>query len=116
MFARVIFPALLGAFVIATPALAGTQSDGNATTGSQSAGTSSAGAQVATAQPVVQGCRPLEQQFDTAIKIRGEAPKADEARKLRAEGGRLCASYGRIEDGIQDLEHALKDIDVLPAI
>lgn len=111
MFARVIFPALLGAFVIATPALAGTQSDGNATTGSQSAGT-----QVATAQPVVQGCRPLEQQFDTAIKIRGDAPKADEARKLRAEGGRLCASYGRIEDGIQDLEHALKDIDVLPAI
>jgi|GEM_PF-2003428 len=111
MFARVIFPALLGAFVIATPALAGAQTNGSATTG-----TSSAGTQVATAQPVVQGCRPLEQQFDTAIKIRGDAPKADEARKLRAEGGHLCASYGRIEDGIQDLEHALKDIDVLPAI
>lgn len=56
-------------------------------------------------------CAALEKQFDEAIATRGMHEKAAQARKLRQEGAKLCAS-GKSGEGMKKLDQALADIGV----
>jgi len=56
-------------------------------------------------------CAALEKRFDLSIAPHAAAPNAMAARALRQDGGALCTD-GRAEDGTQELEQALIDIDV----
>jgi hypothetical protein len=58
-------------------------------------------------------CISLEKQFDTAIKNHVSAARAAEARSLRSDAGKLCAS-GKSSDGIVKLQHAFEDLGVIP--
>ncbi|MFM9844699.1 MAG: hypothetical protein ACKVOI_17200 [Dongiaceae bacterium] len=72
----------------------------------------SPGAMAATMTPAQQ-CAALQKQFDQEIVKHGTAAKASEAKTLRTEAGKLCAS-GKEADGVKKLEQALNDIGVKP--
>lgn len=55
----------------------------------------------------------LAASFDRGIKGHENIPSWQEARKLRAQGGRLCAK-GSTARGIDDLQNALAQIGVVP--
>lgn len=56
-------------------------------------------------------CAALEKRFDLSIAPHTAAPNAIAARALRQDGGALCAD-GWSEDGTEELEQALTDIDM----
>jgi hypothetical protein len=58
-------------------------------------------------------CSVLQSQFDSAITSKGSVAKAADAKALRDEGGKLCAS-GKTKAGVSYLKSALKIIDVKP--
>jgi len=58
-----------------------------------------------------QKCVALEQQFDSAIKVKSHLDESDGARELRDEGSNLCEA-GNHAEGIAKLEQAMKTIGV----
>ena len=54
-------------------------------------------------------CASLEKQFDAALKKHSKAPKVGEAKEMRAEGGKLCAS-GDYAGGSAKLAQAMTDL------
>lgn len=68
----------------------------------------------ATMTPAAQ-CTALEKQFDQVSGQHSTAGKYSEARALRVDAGKLCAS-GKPADGVKKLDQALRDIRVTPAI
>jgi hypothetical protein len=60
-----------------------------------------------------QTCSTLQAQFDSAIGQKSTAQKATDAKALRAEGGKLCAS-GQAKAGINYINSALKMIGEKP--
>ena len=58
-------------------------------------------------------CTRLEKQFDRAIPKHASAPKAADAKTLRAEAGTLCKA-GKPDDGIPKLQEALNNLGVKP--
>lgn len=103
MSARLLVPAILGALLLSAPAMAGSTYGNSAQKGIQKAA----------AMTPAQKCKALEKQFDKAIKRHAKAAKAADAKAMRTEGGKLCAS-GKQADGIAKLEGALKDLGVKP--
>ena len=98
---RMIVPLILGAAMLSGPVLAA---------GSTTGPTKTMKHTTAKMTPE-QRCTALQSQFDTAIKTHASAPKADQAKSMRAEGGTLCAD-GKHAKGIAKLHQALKDIGV----
>jgi len=99
---RMIVPSLLSAIMLATPVMAAgyRHAAPNDEHGEKRA------EMISTAQ-----CASLEQQFDAAIKTHAKAPGAVEAKRLRADGGNLCASGQRVE-GVAKLRKAITDLGV----
>lgn len=104
MNARMIVPAVLAAVMLGTPVMAANYS----TTAAPAQAT-----QKAADMTPVQKCSALEKQFDAAIKTHSKVAKVSEAKTMRADGGKLCAS-GKQADGIVKLDQALKDLGVTP--
>jgi len=98
-----IVPAVLSVVMLSTPVLAA-GSYGTATPPTQHA------QKAATMTPAAK-CVDLEKQFDAAIKMHGKAAKANEAKTMRTDAGKLCAD-GKHGEGIAKLEQALKDLGV----
>ncbi len=87
MNSRLVASTAMVAFMLATPVLA-----------------------AETAAPAsAKNCAALEKQFDAALKTHAKAAKIGEAKEMRAEGGRLCAS-GDHAGGSAKLEMAMKDL------
>jgi len=101
---RLIVPAVLSAVMISAPVLAGT------TTYDKMAPSGHPVAKTAMVTPAAR-CTILESQFDAAIKTHESAAKANWAKTMRTEGGRLCAS-GNQSRGIVKLRDAIEDIGV----
>lgn len=100
---RTIIPAALALAMLGTPALAGP--------GPALPAAAAADHERFTA---AMECTAYEHQFDKEIKSRAFVPLVDEARALRADGGKLCAT-GKRTEGIIKLEHALRDLGVTPS-
>jgi hypothetical protein len=101
---RSIVPVVLGVAMLSTPVLAA---------GNYAAPTTKANPQVAMAMSQSEKCTALQKQFDEAIKMHESAAKVADAKMMRADGAKLCAS-GKHSEGITKLETALKDIGVTP--
>ena len=107
MRARLIVPAVLGAFVLSTAAFAA---------GTTTTPPAKDQKKVQTAAVKAEArCTALEGQFDDAITTRGTMAKAKSAQMLRTQGGALCGQ-GKHEAGIVKLQRALKDIGVKPTM
>jgi hypothetical protein len=105
MIVRVIVPAVVGALLLATPSLAaGTGNDKPAAMPQKTAKVKTTSAQ---------RCVALEKQFDASIKKHEQAAKANEAKTMRADGGKLCDD-GQHASGVAKLRTALKNIGVKP--
>ena len=102
---RIIVPAVLSAVLLSAPVLAASNY------GTSTKPTSHALQTVAMTS--AEKCTALQKQFDQAIKTHDKAPKANEAKTMRTEGGNLCAS-GKQADGAAKLEQAIKALGVKP--
>jgi hypothetical protein len=77
------------------------------------ASASSAAAKSAKQTKQAERCIELERQFDAEVATHGDVEKIAEARRLRDDGGKLCAS-GKHASAVRKLESALKDLGVKP--
>jgi len=103
----ILASAILGLAVLSTPVLAVT-SVGHSFTGGQRDDRSD----VMYGNPHRQ-CMAMEVQFDRTIGLHETAAKAGDARTLRADAGKLCAS-GQSEKAIVKLQQAFRDLGVPP--
>src|SRR4029450_8399331 len=63
--------------------------------------------------PSAQECASLQQQFDQAIVQHSTAPKANSAKNLYTQAGKLCKA-GKYKSGVAKYNAAFKDIGVTP--
>lgn len=105
MIVRVIAPAVAGALLLATPVLAA--GTGNNKSASMPQKTAKA------TMTAAERCTALEKQFDAEIKKHEQGTKANDAKTMRADGGKLCDD-GQHSGGITKLRLALKNIGVKP--
>ena len=102
---RIMVPAVLSAVLLSAPVLAASNYDTSPKPTSPILQT--------VAMTPAQKCTALKKQFDQAIKTHEKAPKANEAKTMRTEGGTLCTS-GKEADGVAKLEQAIKALGVKP--
>jgi hypothetical protein len=69
--------------------------------------------QIAATTSMAEKCTALERQADTALKEHGSAKNLADAKKMRDEGSKLCASDKKA-DGVKKFEQALRDLGVKP--
>lgn len=60
-------------------------------------------------------CDSMIQQFDKVVGDHGTAPKLQNAKDMRAAGEKACKA-GDYKKGVADLQTALNDIGVKPAV
>lgn len=101
---KMIASAILGLALLSTPVLAAAGTDAYRSRGKQDEHKHMTSAEQ---------CMSLQAQFDAAIKNHAKGSKVAEAKTLRTDGGKLCAS-GRPYDGVVKLQQALDDIGVAP--
>ena len=92
----------VSAAVILAPAAFGANTPAPATTSAQS---------TAPATTPAAQCESLQKQFNTAATANSTNPNAAKAKKMAAEGEKLCKE-GKPADGAKKLEHALKELGV----
>jgi hypothetical protein len=102
MSTRMIVPTILAAALLAGPAVT-----------SAAAAPALRPMQTAAAMTPSEKCTAYENQFDMAIKTHAKASRVGEAKRMRSEGGSLCAK-GKHVDGVAKLEKALWDLGVTP--
>jgi len=103
---RMIVPAILSVIMLGAPVLAQTTSPS-----SEQSQRHDERVKKPVSMTLAEQCTSLEKQLDDAIKTNEKAPKVNDAKAMRTEGGGLCAA-GRHSEGIAKLEKALDDLNV----
>ncbi len=106
MFARIAVPVVASLTLLAGAAMAATSHGGDDRQLGQYR-------QVAAMTSMAEKCTSLEQQTATAIREHASAKKIADAKKMHAQGSKLCASDKK-DDGVKKLEQALRDLGVKP--